>query len=133
VGTPCFDILPQYLARETKKNDKLQSRQMRFEVHTATRMKMTVFWDVAQCSLIDIDRRFRGAYCLTHGALNTLLMEAVSFSETSVSIHQTIRCNIPDDSHLQSGLSRPRFELRTPNCKSESLPLEPTYSVKMRT
>jgi hypothetical protein len=27
-------------------------------------MKMTVYWDVAPCSLLDIDRRFRGAYCL---------------------------------------------------------------------
>jgi hypothetical protein len=25
-----------------------------------------VFWDVAPCSLIDTDRRFRGAYCLHH-------------------------------------------------------------------
>jgi hypothetical protein len=28
--------------------------------------KMTVFWDVAPCSLVQIDRRFRGAYCLLH-------------------------------------------------------------------
>jgi hypothetical protein len=31
---------------------------------TATRMKLTVFWDVASCSLVAFDRRFRGAYCL---------------------------------------------------------------------
>jgi hypothetical protein len=29
-------------------------------------MKMIVFWDVVPCSLVDIDRRFRGAYCLHH-------------------------------------------------------------------
>jgi hypothetical protein len=29
-------------------------------------MKMTVFWDVAPCSLVEIYRRFRGAYCLHH-------------------------------------------------------------------
>jgi hypothetical protein len=29
-------------------------------------MKMAVFWDVAPCSLVDIGRRFRGAYCLHH-------------------------------------------------------------------
>jgi hypothetical protein len=29
-------------------------------------MKMDVFWDVASYSLIDTDRRFRGAYCLHH-------------------------------------------------------------------
>jgi hypothetical protein len=25
-----------------------------------------VFWDVAPCSLVEIYRRFRGAYCLYH-------------------------------------------------------------------
>jgi hypothetical protein len=29
-------------------------------------MKMAVFWDVAPCSLVDTDRRFRGAYYLYH-------------------------------------------------------------------
>jgi hypothetical protein len=29
-------------------------------------VKMTVFWDVAPCSMIDIDRHFRGVYCLHH-------------------------------------------------------------------
>jgi hypothetical protein len=29
-------------------------------------LKMTVFWDVAPCSVVEIDRRFRGAYCLHH-------------------------------------------------------------------
>jgi hypothetical protein len=27
---------------------------------------MAVFWAVASCSLEDIDRRFRGAYCFHH-------------------------------------------------------------------
>jgi hypothetical protein len=27
---------------------------------------MTVFWDGAPCSLVEIYRRFRGAYCLRH-------------------------------------------------------------------
>jgi hypothetical protein len=30
------------------------------------RMKMTVFWDVVPCSLVEIHRCFRGAYCLHH-------------------------------------------------------------------
>jgi hypothetical protein len=38
----------------------------RFQILTATSMEMAVFWDVAQCSLVDIDKRFRGAYCLHH-------------------------------------------------------------------
>jgi hypothetical protein len=29
-------------------------------------MKMTAFWDVAPCSLIEVYGRFRGAYCLHH-------------------------------------------------------------------
>jgi hypothetical protein len=29
-------------------------------------MKMTVFWDVAPCYLADIDRCFRGTFCLHH-------------------------------------------------------------------
>jgi hypothetical protein len=53
-------------------------------------MKVTVLWDVASCSFVEIDRRFRGAYCLHH--LIALMMEAASTSETSV--------NIPEDSHL---------------------------------
>jgi hypothetical protein len=28
---------------------------------------MAVFWDVVPCSLVDADRRFRGAYCLDQG------------------------------------------------------------------
>jgi hypothetical protein len=27
---------------------------------------MSIFWDVAPCSLVEIDRCFRGAYCLHH-------------------------------------------------------------------
>jgi hypothetical protein len=29
-------------------------------------MKLRVFWDVAPCSHIEVDQRFRGAYCLRH-------------------------------------------------------------------
>jgi hypothetical protein len=29
-------------------------------------MKMTAFWDMAPCSLVAVDRRFRGAYLLHH-------------------------------------------------------------------
>jgi hypothetical protein len=28
--------------------------------------KMNIFWVVALCSLVEFDRRFRGAYCLHH-------------------------------------------------------------------
>jgi hypothetical protein len=29
-------------------------------------VKMTVFWDTAHCSLVELDRRFRCSYCLQH-------------------------------------------------------------------
>jgi hypothetical protein len=37
-----------------------------FQVLTPTSMYMAVFWDVAPCSLVDTDRRFRGAFYLHH-------------------------------------------------------------------
>jgi hypothetical protein len=37
---------------------------VRFEVLTAKSMKITVLKDVALCSPVDIDRRFRGDYYL---------------------------------------------------------------------
>jgi hypothetical protein len=38
---------------------------MRFQVQ-AMNMKMAVFCNVASCSLVDTERRFRSAYCLHH-------------------------------------------------------------------
>jgi hypothetical protein len=38
-------------------------RRVRFHVLTAATMKVTAFWDVEPCSLFEVDRRFRGAYC----------------------------------------------------------------------
>jgi hypothetical protein len=66
---------------------------MRFKILTATIMKLTVFWDVAPCSIIKIYRRFRGDYCLHHQGM----MEAASASEKSVKLYQTTRCNIAED------------------------------------
>jgi hypothetical protein len=36
------------------------------QVLTAASMKFRVFWDVGPCSQVDVDRSFRGAYCLHH-------------------------------------------------------------------
>jgi hypothetical protein len=62
---------------------------------------MTVFWDVALCSLVEIEigRRFRGAYCFHREGDDD---EGVRSSETSVSFYQTTRRNIPEDGHLQN-------------------------------
>jgi hypothetical protein len=46
-------------------------------------LKMTVFWDVAPCSLVEIRRRFRGV-CYP---IIVLMMEASSISETSVNFY----------------------------------------------
>jgi hypothetical protein len=56
-----------------------------------------VFYDVELCSLIDIDQHFTGAFCLHHHGDNTAMMEAVSSSETSVNIYQSIQRNSPED------------------------------------
>jgi hypothetical protein len=38
-----------------------------FQVLTAASMKMTrAFWDTVPCSVVEVYRRFRGAYCLHH-------------------------------------------------------------------
>jgi hypothetical protein len=49
-------------------------------------MKMTVFWVIASCFLVEVI---------------ALMMEAASTSETSVNFYQTTRRNNPEDSHLQ--------------------------------
>jgi hypothetical protein len=51
-------------------------------LETSYSLKMTVFWDVALCSLIKIDRCSRDAYYLHHQGL---LVEVVSTAVTSVS------------------------------------------------
>jgi hypothetical protein len=45
---------------------------MRFQVLTAANMNMTVFWDVALCSLVQVYLRFRGAYCPDDGGSKRL-------------------------------------------------------------
>jgi hypothetical protein len=39
----------------------------RFQILTAASMKFRVFWDVVPCSQVDVDRRFRDAYCPDDG------------------------------------------------------------------
>jgi hypothetical protein len=51
--------------------------------------KMAAYWDVAPCSLVDIDQHFRGAFFFLHQGDDSLF-----------SIYQTAQCNIRKDSHL---------------------------------
>jgi hypothetical protein len=67
---------------------------------------------VAPCSLVEIDRRFRGSYCLHHQGDDLAAREkavedlgegrTVSTSETSANFYQTTWFNIPEDSHLHT-------------------------------
>jgi hypothetical protein len=54
---------------------------VRFQVLTAACTKMTPFCDIAPCSLVEVDQRFRGAYCLHHQGDDslTLMLLAVSY------------------------------------------------------
>jgi hypothetical protein len=66
-------------------------------------MMMAPFWNVASCRLVEIHRRFRGAYCLHLHVItySALMMEAVNVSEAPVNFYETTRSNIPEDGHLQ--------------------------------
>jgi hypothetical protein len=46
-----FEVLTEFL------------NNVRFQVLTAASTKMTAFWDIAPCSLVEVDRRFRREYC----------------------------------------------------------------------
>jgi hypothetical protein len=63
---------------------------------------MTIFWDVAPCSLVEVYRYLRG--------LIALIIKALSASETTANLYQTTRLNIPEDSHLHT---RRRENLRS--------------------
>jgi hypothetical protein len=69
----------------------------------ASGMKMTVFWVVVPCSLVEFYQRFRGACCLHHQGNDggALLIEAATTSEMLVNLYQTTWLNIPEDSHLR--------------------------------
>jgi hypothetical protein len=50
--------------------------------------------------MIEIDRRFRDAYCLHHQG--DLMIETVSTSETSANFYQTTWLNIPEDNRIHT-------------------------------
>jgi hypothetical protein len=55
---------------------------VRFQVLTAASLKITAFCDIEPCSVVEVDRRFRGVYCLHQD--HYLMMEEVCISETSI-------------------------------------------------
>jgi hypothetical protein len=61
---------------------------VRFQILMAESMKTTDFWDIALCSLTEVEH-FRGAYCLYHHN-----------PETLVKFYKTTRQNILKGCHL---------------------------------
>jgi hypothetical protein len=45
---------------------RLSSRVSLLIYKNISRLKMADFWAIAQCCLVEVRRRFRGAYCLHH-------------------------------------------------------------------
>jgi hypothetical protein len=76
--------------------------------------KTRAFWDVAPCSLVRVDRRFRGAYEFI------TLMEAVRTSETSVFFNEITRCYITEGPYLHTRLKSHR-EVRGSICRAVTL------------
>jgi hypothetical protein len=64
-------------------------------------MKMRVCWDVASCSILDTDRRFRRANCLRYNA-SSQIMETVSTSEMSVNFYETTWRNVKENDSFQN-------------------------------
>jgi hypothetical protein len=68
--------------------------RLRFKVLTVMSMKMDVFWEVALYSLVDIDRRFRGAYCLFHQdyeSLRVMELQGATSQKTAIFILVAVR------------------------------------------
>jgi hypothetical protein len=53
---------------------------------------MKAFWDIALCSLIEVNQRFKRAIAL--------MMDAVHTSDTSVYFNEATWCYIPESYHL---------------------------------
>jgi hypothetical protein len=64
--------------------------QLRLKILTATSIKMTVYWDVVPCSLVEIDRRFRGACCLSHQGDRRYLSVTKGTTERSLSTLRSV-------------------------------------------
>jgi len=56
---------------------------------------MTAFWDVAQCSPVEVVSEVRTA------SIVAVMIEAVRNSKTLVCLHETAQCYIPESLHLQ--------------------------------
>jgi hypothetical protein len=69
-----------------------------FEVFTAMRTHIRVFWVVTPCTVVVGYQRLRGPYCLHFRYI--LKVEAARSYHTLVSYHIITRCHIPEDLDL---------------------------------
>jgi hypothetical protein len=60
-------------------------------------MKMATFWDIAQCSFVEVYRRFRD----THFSILRAMTCAVYITGTPVFFNETTRRYIPEGRHLK--------------------------------
>jgi hypothetical protein len=97
----CLKVLTalKYICQDRR----LQAQESNLDLPNTASIKMIALWDIAPCSLVEVyrrfrdayclhnqgdlmmkavDRRFRGAYCLHHQG--DLMMDAVCITETSV-------------------------------------------------
>jgi hypothetical protein len=114
-------IIPKYILSEPWETYDYVG----FEVLTVVVVKSTIFWVIALCTPLKVNRRFGGTYRLhlqggrisqarnhlcfppafilvsCFAYFSTLKMEATCASETSVDFQRTTRRYIPEDSTLQ--------------------------------
>jgi hypothetical protein len=65
-GTGDRSVIGSSQIFKEKYSIKMNIYLAKFQVLFAAIMMMAVVWDVAPSSLLEIDRHFRGAYCLHH-------------------------------------------------------------------
>jgi hypothetical protein len=94
--TPTLPDSSSWVIQDARKDYMLN--WVTFQVLTAASMKFRVFWDVALCSLDEVERCFRDM----HGLVIALMMEEVCTSETSVHFNETTWHYIPEYSKLQN-------------------------------
>jgi hypothetical protein len=73
-----------------------------FEVLTAVSTKMTVFWVVAPCNLVEIYKRFKGPCCLHHQGCSTF--NGRNEPTSSIRVVRNVRGPFPCLGHLHFGL-----------------------------
>jgi hypothetical protein len=67
--------------------------------YVLTAASMMIFWDMAPCSLVELDQRFRGAYCLHYQGDDG---GSTRPSETSVYFYETTLRHVPKGCNLNN-------------------------------